>query len=83
MKTEKSTSRFAREDRGDAAIMAALATPVILSLEFLFTSMLTHQFSPFIFAIEGVAAAAAATVIASVAIKATDDEDRSSLSPFF
>ena len=73
MRAIKST-RFAREDWGDAALMAALATPVILSLEFLFTAVFVHHLSPAVFAIEGVAAAAAATAIAIVAVKATPDD---------
>ena len=75
--------KIEREDAADAALFTALGTVIILSLEFLFTSLLTHYFSPTIFVAEGVAAVAAATVVASVAVKATDDEDRSSLSPFF
>ena len=74
MKTRNRKWMIDREDAGDAALMAALGTPVITSLEFLFTASLLHYISVPILVIEGVAAAAAATAIAIVAVKATDDE---------
>jgi len=74
MSTIKSTRRFAREDVADAAVMAAVTTPVMLSLEFLFTALIAHHISPTVLVVEGVAAAAAATAIAILAIKATPDD---------
>jgi len=64
-----------REDLGDAALMAALTAIVLLSLEFLFTATFAHYISVPILAVEALVAVAAGALIASVAVKATDDED--------
>jgi len=73
--TNRKWMRIEREDLGDAAVFTALAAIVILSLEFLFTSYLTHYFSPIVFAVEAAAAVVAGALMAILAIKATDDED--------
>jgi len=72
-----------REDVGDAAIMTAVTTLLLLGLEFLFTTSLLHYISTPIFVIETLAAVAAGALVSLVVIKATDDEDRSSLRVFF
>ena len=75
MKTVKSTKRIDREDLGDCAVFTALGAIILMSIEFLVTASVLHYISTPILAVEGAAATAAGAVIATVAIKATDDED--------
>ncbi|MFP3209717.1 MAG: hypothetical protein RXR82_08595 [Nitrososphaeria archaeon] len=82
MRTIRKWIKIEREDRGDAALMTALAAILLSGLEFLFTAMSLHYVTIPILTAEAVAASVAGALIALVAVKATDDEDRSSLSLF-
>ena len=64
-----------REDIGDCAVFTALASVVLLSLEFLFTSFFVHYISIPIIAAEAAAAVVIGALIAIITIRATDDED--------
>ena len=75
MRTVNRKKIIDREDVADAAIFAALGTIVLLSIEFLVTASTLHYITIPIFAIEGAVAGVAATMIALVAVRATDDED--------
>jgi len=64
-----------REDLGDAVLFTALAAIVLLSIEFLITASILHYVTVPILAVEAAAATAAGALIATITIRATDDED--------